>query len=114
MYPMLSWRSAPAHGAMFRRCATGCGTLSEWSNSRYVRHLADAALGDRPVRIDLSVRRLCCENAACPNITFAEQVPGLTVRYQRRTPRGEALGRRVVNQDQPVRSLELWFRLGKL
>jgi transposase len=55
-------------------------------HSRYVRHLADAVLGDRPVRIDLSVRRLYCENSACPKVTFAEQVPGLTVRYQRRTP----------------------------
>ncbi|MFM9452044.1 ISL3 family transposase [Streptomyces europaeiscabiei] len=65
---------------------TGCGTLSEWVHSRYVRRLADAALGGRPVRIDLSVRRLYCENSACPKVTFAEQVPGLTVRYQRRTP----------------------------
>ncbi|GCD32298.1 transposase [Streptomyces chrestomyceticus JCM 4735] len=43
-------------------------------------------MGGRPVRIDLSVRRLYCENPACPKRTFAEQVPGLTVRYQRRTP----------------------------
>ncbi|MET7684330.1 ISL3 family transposase [Streptomyces sp. NPDC005423] len=65
---------------------TGCGTLSEWVHSRYVRHLREAALGGRPVRIDLSVRRLYCENSACAKVTFAEQVPGLTVRYQRRTP----------------------------
>ncbi|MFF1918953.1 transposase family protein [Streptomyces sp. NPDC058239] len=65
---------------------TGCGVLSDWIHSRYVRHLADAALGGRPVRIDLSVRRLYCENPSCPKVTFAEQVPGLTVRYQRRTP----------------------------
>ncbi|MHA5054787.1 transposase family protein [Streptomyces sp. SD15] len=66
-------------------CA-GCGTLSGWVHSRYVRHLADVALGSRPVRIDLSVRRLYCGNSACPKVTFAEQAPGLTVRYQRRTP----------------------------
>ncbi|WP_406116483.1 ISL3 family transposase [Streptomyces sp. NBC_01014] len=65
---------------------SGCGVLSDWIHSRYVRHLADAALGGRPVRIDLSVRRLYCENPSCPKATFAEQVPGLTVRYQRRTP----------------------------
>ncbi|WP_231591251.1 ISL3 family transposase [Saccharothrix sp. ST-888] len=65
---------------------TGCGQLTEWCHSRYVRHLADVALGGRPLRIDLSVRRLYCENSACPKVTFAEQVPGLTVRYQRRTP----------------------------
>ncbi|MFJ8133293.1 ISL3 family transposase [Streptomyces hydrogenans] len=65
---------------------TGCGRLSEWCHSSYVRRLADVALGDRPVRIDLSVRRLYCENAACSKVTFAEQTAGLTVRYQRRTP----------------------------
>lgn len=65
---------------------TGCGVLSEWCHSRYERHISDVTLGGRPLRIDLSVRRLYCENSACPKVTFAEQVPGLTVRYQRRTP----------------------------
>lgn len=65
---------------------TGCGQLSACSHSRSVRSLADVTLADRPLRIDLSVRRLYCENATCPKATFAEQVPGLTVRYQRRTP----------------------------
>lgn len=36
--------------------------------------------------IDLSVRRLYCESSECPKATFAAQVTGLTVRYQRRTP----------------------------
>lgn len=65
---------------------TGCGQLSAWCHSRYVRCLSDVTLAGRPLRIDLSVRRLYCENMACPKVTFAEQVPGLTVRYQRRTP----------------------------
>ncbi|MFJ9521792.1 ISL3 family transposase [Kitasatospora sp. NPDC101801] len=65
---------------------TGCGVLSGWVHSRYVRQLADATIGGRPVRIELSVRRLYCEAAACAKATFAEQIPGLTVRYQRRTP----------------------------
>ncbi|WP_308020202.1 transposase [Streptomyces sp. LS1784] len=60
--------------------------MSEWIHSRYVRQPADVTVGSRPVRIDLSVRRLYCENPACPKVTFAEQVPGLTVRYQRQTP----------------------------
>lgn len=59
---------------------------SEWVHSRYVRQLADATVGGRPVRIELGVRRLYCENPTCAKVTFAEQVPGLTVRYQRRTP----------------------------
>ncbi|MGW7198505.1 hypothetical protein [Streptomyces chryseus] len=32
------------------------------------------------------MRRLYCENPDCPKVTFAEQVAGLTVRYQRHTP----------------------------
>ncbi|WP_239516803.1 MULTISPECIES: transposase family protein [unclassified Streptomyces] len=67
------------------RCP-GCGQQSSWEHSRYVRRLGDEAIGGRAVRIDLSVRRLYCENTACSKVTFVEQVCGLTVRYQRRTP----------------------------
>ncbi|GGZ20897.1 transposase [Streptomyces poonensis] len=63
-----------------------CATPSERVHSTYERHLADGPVGEQPVQIDLSVRRLYCENAACPRRTFAEQVDGLTVRYARRTP----------------------------
>jgi transposase len=63
-----------------------CGRSSDWQHSRYVRHVRDEAVGGRPVVIDLSVRRLYCENPDCPKTTFAEQVDGLTARYQRRTP----------------------------
>jgi hypothetical protein len=69
----------------------GMWTLSAWCHSRYVRSLADVTVGGRPLRIDLSVRRLYCENTTCPKETFAEQVPGLTVRYQRRTPQLQRL-----------------------
>ncbi|MDH6711082.1 hypothetical protein P3T27_007834 [Kitasatospora sp. MAA19] len=64
----------------------GCGQASDWVHSRYVRHVADEAVGGRAVVIDLSVRRLYCENPACKKVTFVEQVAGLTRRYQRRTP----------------------------
>ncbi|MCX4593638.1 transposase family protein [Streptomyces sp. NBC_01549] len=49
---------------------TACGTLSQWIYSRYVRHVSDVAIGSRPVRIELSVRRLYCENSACPKVTL--------------------------------------------
>ncbi|MFD5513660.1 ISL3 family transposase [Streptomyces sp. NPDC127051] len=64
----------------------GCGQASDWVHSRYVRHVADETVGGRAVVIDLSVRRLYCENASCGKVTFVEQVQGLTRRYQRRTP----------------------------
>ncbi len=55
-------------------------------HSRYSRTLADVAVGGRPVLIGLSVRRLFCDSPNCGRRTFAEQVEGLTVRYQRRSP----------------------------
>jgi transposase len=65
---------------------TGCGRLSDWVHSGYERHVLDEAVGGRPLRIDLRIRRLYCENPDCLKTTFAEQVTGLTRRYQRRTP----------------------------
>jgi hypothetical protein len=76
---------AAATHAMPAPC-TGCGHCSVWVHSSYKRCVADEAVGGRPVRIELTVRRLYCENPDCPKVTFSEQVPGLACRYQRRTP----------------------------
>ena len=65
------------------RAAAGSRT---GGHGRYGRHLADEAVGGRPVVTDLSVRRPYCENPDCPKATFVEQVEGLTRRYRRRTP----------------------------
>ncbi|HEY2269192.1 MAG TPA: ISL3 family transposase [Streptosporangiaceae bacterium] len=64
---------------------TGCGTVSGRVHSSYGRHLADTAAGGREMLIDLQARRFFCGNPACARRTFAEQVPGLTTRYGRRT-----------------------------
>ncbi|MEV0495526.1 transposase family protein [Streptomyces atratus] len=64
----------------------GCAVVSNRVHSTYGRSLADTPVGDRPVRIELTVRRLHWENVRCSRRTFAEQVDGLTVRYSRRTP----------------------------
>ncbi|MGW3971021.1 transposase family protein [Streptomyces ardesiacus] len=63
-----------------------CGRESARAHSRYFRTLSDVAAGGRPVLITLSVRRLFCASPSCGRRTFAEQVEGLTVRYQRRSP----------------------------
>ena len=73
-----------------RTCAseapcTGCGVLSRRVHSNYQRRLADTASGGQEVLIDLQARRFSCSNPACGKATFAEQVPGLTTRYGRRT-----------------------------
>ncbi|MET7844979.1 transposase family protein [Streptomyces sp. NPDC005356] len=63
-----------------------CAALSDRVHSQYGRCLADTPVGDRPVLIKLTARRLYCENARCSRRTFAEQVEGLTARSSRRTP----------------------------
>jgi transposase len=73
-----------------RTCASeaacpGCGEVSRRVYSRYQRQLADTACGGQEVLIDLQVRRFFCGNPGCAKTTFAEQVPGLTIRYGRRT-----------------------------
>jgi hypothetical protein len=59
--------------------------MSRRVHSRYERRLPDAATGGQEVMICLTVRRFFCPDAACKKTTFAEQVPGLTVRYGRRS-----------------------------
>jgi transposase len=73
-----------------RTCAgeaacTGCGVVSRRVHSSYQRHLADTASGGQEMVIDLQARRFFCGSPACAKATFAEQVPGLTTRYGRRT-----------------------------
>ena len=68
-----------------------CGERSGRVHSGYDRRLADAAVGGRPVAIQLRVRRFRCAAAACPKTTFAEQVTGLTFRYGRRSQRLHAV-----------------------
>ena len=63
-----------------------CGVSSCRVHDRYERRLADAPIGGCPVVIRLTVRRFRCGNPACPAVTFAEQVAGLTSRRARRTP----------------------------
>ena len=59
--------------------------VSRRVHSSYQRRLADTASGGQEVLIDLQVRRFFCGSPACAKATFAEQVPGPTTRYGRRT-----------------------------
>jgi len=78
---LITARSRAADAACRR-----CGLSSARVNSRYRRRLHDLAAGGRPVMIDLEVRRFFCRNPSCELRTFAEQVPAVTQRHQRRTP----------------------------
>ena len=62
-----------------------CGVLSGRVHSRYQRQPADTAAGGQEILVRLQVRRFFCDNGGCVKATFAEQFPGLTTRYGRRT-----------------------------
>ena len=75
------WARVRADSAACPRCGRSSGRV----HSRYERRLADVAIGGRRVVIRLPVRRLFCGDPGCARVTFAEQVPGLTTRYARKT-----------------------------
>jgi transposase len=84
------WAVPRARGARCHRC----GHPSAKVHSRYERTLADAAIGGQQVLIRLRIRRFFCHSPGCRARTFAEQVPGLTTPYARRSP----LARRMLEQ----------------
>ncbi len=56
--------------------------LPTW-HSRYERRVCDTAISGQETMLHLRVRRFRCGDDDCAAKTFAEQVPGLTVRYGR-------------------------------
>jgi transposase len=77
----MAWAHAP--GAACPKC----GTQSRRVHSRYLRTLADAAIGGLQVEIRLAVRRFTCLVPECKRKIFSEQVQGLTAPY---SPAGAA------------------------
>lgn len=63
-----------------------CGQDSARVHGRYIRRLRDVAVGGLNVVIELCIRRFRCANPACPAVTFAEQIVGLTTPHSRHTP----------------------------
>jgi transposase len=62
-----------------------CGTDSSRTHGGYQWTLADAPVAGRRVRLEVAIRRFRCVDPDCPAVTFAEQIPGLTTPYARRT-----------------------------
>jgi transposase len=60
-----------------------CGVASRHVHSSYERRVCDTAVGGQETVLHLRVRRFRCGNDDCTAKTFAEQVPGLTIRYGR-------------------------------
>ena len=68
------------------RCPA-CGTRSSRVHSHYTRMLADLPWQGIPVAVRLRVRRFFCDQKGCNRAIFAEPLPGVAVRYGRRTER---------------------------
>ena len=64
-----------------------CGQLTHRVHSHYERMLADLPWQGIPVRFRLRVRKLFCDNAACPRRIFAQRLPSVASRYARKTLR---------------------------
>ncbi|MFD0385893.1 transposase family protein [Streptomyces stramineus] len=65
----------------------GCGHLPERIHGSYLRFPHDLPTAGKSVVVALKVRRFVCSERSCPRKTFAEQAPGLTRRFGRRTER---------------------------
>ncbi|MFC9848542.1 ISL3 family transposase [Streptomyces sp. NPDC060223] len=70
-----------------RVACPGCGCWSGRIHGSYLRFPRDLPTAGKFVVVSLRVRRFICEEEFCERKTFAEQVPGLTRRFGRRTER---------------------------
>ncbi|MET7312920.1 ISL3 family transposase [Streptomyces sp. NPDC005571] len=70
-----------------RAACPGCGCWSGRIHGSYLRFPRDLPTAGKFVVVSLRVRRFVCEEESCERMTFAEQVPGLTRRFGRRTER---------------------------
>jgi transposase len=68
-------------------CCPLCGQASAQIHSRYQRVVADVPCGNRPVRLQLEVRKFFCRTATCPRKIFTERLPDLVQPSARLTNR---------------------------
>ncbi len=90
-----TWALEPAQSAITinlrARLATArcplCGRRSKRVHSRYGRTPADLPWGEHAVTVQLSVRRLFCDNARCERRLSAERLPDVALPWARKTTR---------------------------
>jgi transposase len=70
-----------------RATCPGCGCWSGRIHGSCMRSPRGLPTAGKCVVVSLRVRRFVCEEESCERRTFAEQVPGLTRRFGRRTER---------------------------
>ncbi|MEV0259513.1 ISL3 family transposase [Streptomyces sp. NPDC050732] len=74
-----------------RAACPDCANWSRRIHGSYLRFPRDLPAVGKLVEVSLRVRRFVCAEESCPRRTFAEQVPGLTRRFGRRTERLRSL-----------------------
>jgi transposase len=68
-------------------CCPVCGQTSDQIHSRYLRVVADVPCGNRPVSLQLEVRKFFCRNTSCLRKIFTERLPELLQPSARMTNR---------------------------
>ena len=68
-----------------------CGATSDRAHSRYVRTIQDLPWQGNPVRFLLTLKKFFCDNQSCPRKIFAQALPKIARRYQRKTSRLETI-----------------------
>ncbi|WP_167530417.1 transposase family protein [Microbispora hainanensis] len=84
-----------------------CGPVSQRGRSSYERRVCDSAVGGQETVLHLRVRRFRCGNDDCAATTFAEQVPGLTVRYGRYSVPLRTLLQAIDGRSRPLACVDL-------
>ena len=64
-----------------------CGELAERVHSRATRTLADLPWAGIALHLQVRIRKLFCENPACPRVIFTERLDGIARPSARRTDR---------------------------
>src|SRR4051812_23495217 len=68
-------------------CCPKCGQASTSLHSYYQRTVADLPWHGVTIKLQLSTRRLRCQNALCPQKVFCERLPKVVAAYARKTVR---------------------------
>ena len=68
---------------------TKCAAPSDRTHSWYSRIIQDLSWQGNPVRFELTLRKFFCDNPDCERRIFAQALPKIARRYQRKTARLE-------------------------
>ena len=73
-----------------------CGATSDRVHSRYGRTIQDLTWQGNPVQFKIRLRKFFCDNQSCQKKIFAQCLPKIARRYQRKTARLEIVLRQIL------------------